>query len=360
MTLGDMGADVIKIERPRVGDETRTWGPPFDSRGESAYYLSVNRNKVSAALDFGNAEDVRLIRALASSADVVIENFRPGALDRAGISCEALLAENPQLIWCTLTGFGTDTNRPGYDFVVQAESGWMSITGEPDGAPMKVGVALADVIAGKDAMAAILAALVARERRALAPAERRLTVSLIRSATAALVNVAQNTLVSGNDARRWGNAHANLCPYELFQAADRALVVAVGSDAQWRACTEALGLTHLRDDSRLGENAGRLAHRQLVVDEMARAIREKTATHWMERLDAAGVPCGIVRTVREAVLDAGGSPLTGVPPLPPGSIRRPPPRLNEQGAMIRESGWGVFETAFPSPDNEASIRLATS
>src|SRR5687768_12240678 len=194
MTLGDLGADVLKVERPGAGDETRGWGPPFAADGESAYYRATNRNKLSLAADLDDPADRALVRALALEADVVVENFRPGTLERRGLGAADLLAAAPRLVWCTITGFGIDSARPGYDFVVQAERGWMAITGEPDGAPMKVGVALADVVAGKDAALAVLAALARRGLRAgPEPAERRrLVVSLAGSAAAALVNVAQN------------------------------------------------------------------------------------------------------------------------------------------------------------------------
>src|SRR4051812_26999052 len=233
MMLGDLGADVLKVERPGAGDDTRGWGPPFDDRGESAYYLSVNRNKLGITADLGRQSDVHLLRRLAAEADVVVENFRPGTLERCGLDHERLRAANPRLVWCTITGFGPGSTRPGYDFVVQAESGWMSVTGEVEGAPMKHGIALADVMAGKDAAVSILAALVERGRTGVG---RRVEVSLAASAEAALVNVAQNTLVSGRPAMRWGNAHPNLVPYQLFEAADRPVVIAVGNDAQWLAC----------------------------------------------------------------------------------------------------------------------------
>ena len=341
MTLGDLGADVIKIERPRDGDETRGWGPPFDPRGESAYYLSVNRNKLSMALDLDSAQEQGVLLELIAEADVVIDNFRPGTLERRGIEPLALLDAQPDLIWCTITGFGQDSTRLGYDFVVQAESGWMAITGEPDGPPMKVGVALADVTAGKDAAVAVLAALAGRHHRRAAR-DRRIFISLAGSAVAALVNVAQNVLVSGRDASRWGNAHPNLVPYQLFDAADRSLVIAVGSDAQWRNCARALGLEHLAADVELETNAGRLANRARVVDAISLRVSERPAADWLAALAAAGVPAGIVRSVREAVAEVDASPLTGVAPNAPGTVRRPPPMLDEHGALVRAHGWGAF------------------
>ena len=263
MHLGDLGADVIKVERPGRGDDTRGWGPPFDERGESAYYLSINRNKCSLAADLGSERDRDLVMSLVSEADIVVENFLPGTLERFGIGAGTALQNYPGLLWCTVSGFGRGSRRPGYDFVVQAEAGWMAITGDSDGEPVKSGVALADLVAGKDATIAILAALVGRSRAATL--ERHLVISLADSARGALVNVAQNALVSGVDARRWGNAHANLVPYQLFHASDRPIVVAVGSDEQWFACVRALGLTQLEHDAELATNRGRLAHRERVV-----------------------------------------------------------------------------------------------
>ena len=339
MILGDMGADVIKVERPDGGDDTRGWGPPFNADGESAYFLSVNRNKLAIVADLGARPDLDLVRALASEADVVVENFRPGTLERRGWGPTSARRERPTLVWCSITGFGPGSLRPGYDFVIQAESGWMSVTGEPDGAPMKHGVALADVLAGKDAAIAILAALMARFRGSDG---RHLEVSLAASAQAALLNVAQNTLVSGRAPMRWGNAHANLVPYQLFQAKDRPLVVAVGSDAQWRACVAALGLPDLGGDDALATNAGRLAQRKRVVAGLSGRLATETAAHWLARLEKAGVPCGIVRAVPEVLAELPASARTGLPPSVPGSVRLPPPRLGEHSALVRAEGWNAF------------------
>lgn len=342
MILGDLGADVLKIERPGSGDESRGWGPPFDSRGESAYYLCCNRNKLSVAADLDDANDQAMLRRLIADADVVVENFRPGVLAKRTLSDAKLLGENPKLIWCTITGFGAGSSRPGYDFVVQAESGWMSITGEPDGAPMKTGVALVDFITGKDAAIAILAAL-AGARRGTAT-ERRLVVSLQQSATSALINVAQNSLVTGKPAGRWGNAHANLVPYELFEASDRALVIAVGSDLQFVAMSRALGLDSL-NDARFSTNAGRLAHRAEVVAAIRARVATKRADEWIALLGEAGVPCGLVRTVLEALAEVSASPLTGVAPPAPAAVRRAPPMLDEHGPLVRAHGWDAFARA---------------
>ena len=341
MMLGDLGADVIKVERKGSGDETRGWGPPFDNRGESAYYLSVNRNKLSMAADLGDARDRECIRKLASEADVVLDNFLPGTLERHGIAVLDALEANPRLIWCTITGFGARSRRLGYDYVVQAECGWMSVTGEVEGEPMKSGIALADVMAGKDATIAILAALA--RRTPATPAARHVVISLAHSARAALVNVAQNALVSGAPARRWGNAHANLVPYQLFRASDRDLVIAVGTDAQWKSLAAVLQLHELSADPALATNAGRLAQRDRVVHRVAEALAQAPAAEWQKKLDAARVPCGIVKTVLEAIDEAtGASPVTGMPAATGGRVRLPPPRLDEHGALIRGSGWSAF------------------
>lgn len=339
MMLGDMGASVLKVERPEGGDETRGWGPPFDPDGESAYYLSVNRNKLSLTADLDRGPDAALLRSLATDADVVVENFRAGALERRGLGASTIRSVNPSLVWCTISGFGPGSARRGYDFVVQAECGWMSITGEPDGPPMKHGVALADLLAGKDAAVAILGALVARARTGEG---RHLHVSLDASAEAALLNVAQNALVSGQAPARWGNAHANLVPYQLFDAADRAVVIAVGSDAQWLGCAMALDLTDLAADAALRTNAGRLAQRERVTREIGARVKARPAADCVARLDQAGVPCGVVRTVLEVLASANGSALTGMPPSVPGSVRRPPPRLGEHSALVRARGWEAF------------------
>ena len=342
MILADLGADVIKVERPGSGDETRGWGPPFDQNGQSAYFLSVNRNKKSIAADLTEEADRDVVLNLIAGADVVLENFLPGALRKLGIDAREQLEKNPRLIWCTITGFGAGSPRPGYDFVIQAESGWMSITGERDGQPMKVGVALADVLAGKDAAIAILAAIAERDAGTLELSRRQLVISLESSAIASLVNVAQNVLVSGEDAIRWGNSHPNLVPYQLFEAADRPFVIAVGSDRQWQQCAKVLDLPNLATDATLVTNAGRVANRDRLVGEISRRVREKSAQYWIDRLDAVGVPCGLVRSVAEALAGTGSDAVTGIPPSVPGTVRMPPPRLDEHGDSIRKLGWRAF------------------
>jgi len=346
MMLADMGADVIKVERPGTGDETRGWGPPFDQNGQSAYYLSVNRNKRSVAADLDAEADRDLILRLVGEADVVVDNFRRGTLERRGIVPEDILRRHRHLIWCTITGFGANSDRAGYDLVVQAESGWMAITGEPASDPMRVGVALADIIAGKDAAIAILAALASRSPRAgaeLAPEKRRIHISLAHSATAALINVAQNSLVTGHDAKRWGNQHPNLVPYQLFHAADRPMVIAVGTDAQWIACAAALGIDDLARDPTLATNSGRLAARKRIVDAISIRLLERNALEWTALLDSRNVPCGVVNSVLEALTSVDTSPLTGIAPSVPGSVRLPPPLLDQHGTAIRRNGWRITD-----------------
>ncbi len=337
MTLGDLGADVIKVERPDGGDDTRGWGPPFDNDGESAYFLSINRNKRSLTADLANEADLMLVRRLALEADVVVENFLPGTLSRKGLDADEILSLNASLIWCSLRGYLNEPMRPGYDFAVQAESGWMSVTGEPDGQPLRTAVALIDVLTGKDAALAILAALVGGRSRPAA--ERHLTVTLSGSAAAGLANVAQNVLVSGRDAERWGNAHANLVPYQVFETADRPMVIAVGSDGQWRALVDVLGDPSLAEDDALRTNAGRVVNRARCVAAVQAALRTASASGWKARCEAVGVPVGLVRTVREALAETDASPVTGVPSSVGGVVRRRPPRLGEHSAEIARWGW---------------------
>ncbi|HEX2208220.1 MAG TPA: CoA transferase [Longimicrobium sp.] len=364
MILGDLGADVIKVERPGTGDDTRTWGPPW-AQGpqgrESAYYLSVNRNKRSVAADLKSQEGRALVLRLARDADVVVENFAPGMLDGWGLGYADLSRENPRLVFCSITGYGSDgpePGRPGYDFAVQARAGWMSITGEPEGAPVKVGVAVVDVLTGQNAAIAILAAL--RERD-VSGRGQRVEVSLFDSALAGLVNVTQAVLVTGREPRRWGNAHVTIVPYQAFDAADRPFIVAVGNDAQWRKLCAAMGADDLLADARFATNPGRVEHRHDVVTVLAARFRARPAAEWLAMMEAAGVPCAPVQTVGEALADPvlaardalwpmqgpsfGATPTVASPlrfSRTPAALRDPAPALGEHTDDVARLGWDSF------------------
>ena len=323
MLLADLGADVIKVERPDVGDETRSWGPPF-AGGESAYFLAVNRGKRSVALDLSRPDGQAAVRRLARRADVVVENFRAGAAERLGAGYEALARENPKLVYCSITGFGDD--RPGYDFVLQAEGGLMAITGEVDGAPSKVGVAVVDVLAGYAAATAILGALVGG-------GGTRVEISLYDVALSALVNVAQGALVTGTEPARHGNAHPSIVPYETFATADGELAVAAANDGLFARLCEVLERSDLLH---FATNPERVEHREELVAELGRVFATATADEWVERLRSVGVPAGKVRGVLEALADARtltvDHPTLGALPLvrsPLGASLRPPPLLGE-------------------------------
>jgi crotonobetainyl-CoA:carnitine CoA-transferase CaiB-like acyl-CoA transferase len=303
MTLGDLGADVIKVERPGTGDDTRTWAPPRAADGESTYFLSVNRNKRGLALDLGTPDGRDAARSLAGRADVLVENFAPGTMDRFGLGYDELAAVNPRLIYASVTGFGAgNPDRPGYDFLIQAVGGLMSITGEPDGEPTKVGVALVDVLAGQNLAAGVLAALYERERSGRG---QRVEVNLLGSLLAGLVNQASAYLNAGVVPGRLGNEHPSIAPYQTIPAADRPIAVAVGNDRQWQRMAEVLdglaSLPPLAADPRFLSNPDRVRHRRELADELAVRTRLRPAEFWVERLGAAGVPCGLVNTHRRGV-----------------------------------------------------------
>jgi crotonobetainyl-CoA:carnitine CoA-transferase CaiB-like acyl-CoA transferase len=307
MVLADLGADVVKVERPEGGDETRSWGPPF-AGGEAAYYLSVNRGKRSCAIDLSRPDGAELALELCAGADAVIENFKVGGADRLGVGYEAVRARNPSVVYCSITGFGSERQppgRPGYDFIAQAESGLMSITGAEDGPPYKVGVALVDVLAGLHAAAAILAGLHGGEGA-------RIEVPLLDSGLAGLVNVAQNALVTGAEPARYGNAHPNIVPYETFETSSGQIAIAAANDGLFRVLCAVLGLDDLAGDDRFSSNSARVEHRGELIPLLAATLRERPAEEWIRELDAAGVPVGKVRTVPDALAAAAaaGRPAT--------------------------------------------------
>ncbi|HSL97878.1 MAG TPA: CoA transferase [Candidatus Deferrimicrobiaceae bacterium] len=364
MLLGDLGADVVKVEPP-AGDATRGWGPPWlgdEAAGTrtAAYYLSVNRNKRSLRLDLSRDAGRDVLRALLRRADAVVENFRVGGFERLGFSDAALAELNPDLVHLAISGFGTsgpDAAKPGYDFTVQAGGGLMSITGEPGGRPLKVGVAISDVVTGTFGAVAVLAALVGRGRRAAAG--QRIDVSLLESTLAVLVNQAQNAIVTGRGPVRRGNAHPSIVPYETFATADGEIAVGVGSERQWPRFCAAIGLPELAAEPRFAKNGDRVEHRDELIPRLARRFATEPTATWLARLDEAAVPCAPIRDVREALDSAQARALGSVvelahpelgrvdqvaPPFrlaaTPAAIRTPPPLVGEHSdEILAEAGY---------------------
>jgi crotonobetainyl-CoA:carnitine CoA-transferase CaiB-like acyl-CoA transferase len=346
MVLGDLGADVIKVESPD-GDETRGWGPPF-MEGESAYYLCVNRNKRGMVVDFKTDKGRAIIHSLIKQSDVLVENFRPGTLARFFLDFDSVSTLNPNLIYCSITGFGQTgplRDKPGYDFMIQAIGGLMRITGEPDGEPMKVGVAVADLFAGQNAVIAILAALQARTQIGKG---QHLDISLFDSQLGMLANVASNYLISGDLPKRYGNAHANIVPYQSFQASDAWFVIAVGNDKQFTRLCEVIGEWELVGDVRFSLNSERVKNRGELIAILKPIFQTKTSSEWMSMLEAAGIPCGPINALdkvftmpqveaREMLIhmkhsEIGDLRLVGSPlkfSETPVGYELPPPRLGE-------------------------------
>jgi glutaryl-CoA transferase len=369
MVLGDLGAEVIKVEPPE-GDATRGWGPPWvgdEAVGTrtATYYISINRNKRSLRLDLRQETGRDVLRTLLREADVVVENFRVGGFTALGFDDATLAALNPRLIHLAISGFGTtgpDAAKPGYDFVVQAVSGLMSITGEPDGRPLKVGVAITDVVTGIFGAVSILASLLARESAAgqpLVAGGQRADVSLLQSTLAILVNQAQSTLATGVAPGRLGNAHPSIVPYETFETADGSIAVGVGSERQWPRLCEALGLGELGMDPRFATNGARVTNRSELIRVLNDRFGERRSADWLPILDAAGIPAGAIRDIREA-FDSPQAQATGArvslqhPVLgpvdqvaspislssTPTEIRRPPPMLGEHSReILSEAGY---------------------
>ncbi len=359
--LGDLGAEVIKVERPGRGDDTRAWGPPwFDNADaenrQAAYYLAANRNKRSVAIDIARPEGQALVRELAAQSDVVLENFKAGGLARYGLDYASLSAVSPRLIHCAITGFGQDgpyAHKPGYDVLIQAMGGLMSVTGEPDGPPQKAGVALADVMTALYAVIGIQAALAHRERTG---AGQFIDLALMDVQAAALVNQAMNYLVSGTPPTRMGNAHPNIVPYQAFRAADGHFILTVGNDDQFARLCDAIGRADLAADARFATNAARVDNREVLIPILAGIFAEGTTAHWLDAIGAAGVPCGPIndlagvfadpqvrhREMATAVPDSAGRavPTLGSPLKlsgTPGTPRTAPPALGEHtDAVLRD------------------------
>ena len=306
--LGDYGADVVKIERPLVGDDTRHWGPPWlGAESEAAYFLAANRNKRSVTVDIATAEGAGVIRDFARDADVVLENFRVGTLQRYGLDSESLMAVNSNLIYCSITAYGQHGSRahePGYDAMIQASAGLMSITGAPDsegGSPQKVGVAISDIMAGMYASTAILAALRERDRTGKG---QTIDVPLYDSQVAWLANQAMNFLIGGSNPERRGTAHPNLVPYQTFASLDGYITLAVGNDRQFAACADCMGKPELAQDPRFMRNSDRVKNRESLVQMLREIFSTRTTSSWLQQLSAAGVPAGPVNTVADVLTDS--------------------------------------------------------
>jgi formyl-CoA transferase len=359
MFLGDLGAEVVKVEQPGVGDDTRGWGPPFTG-GESAYFLCVNRNKKSVTIDLKSKEGVALLRRLAERADVLIENFRPGTMERLGLGEKELRAINPKLIYASLSGFGANgpmSDAPGYDLIVQAWGGLMSITGTADGEPSKVGVAIIDLVAGLMLGKSIAAALFAREKLGVG---QKIDTSLLEAEVACLINVGSNYLVEGSIPRRWGNAHPSIVPYQSFKTADGYLVIGVASEGIWRRFCQAIGRAEWADDPRFEKNSNRVENRSLLIGLLGEIFLGRSTDEWLKLLNSAEVPCAPVQTVdqvfkapqvlhREMLVQvehptAGTVRMAGIPvkfSATPASVRLPPPLLGQHTEEVLASWLGM-------------------
>jgi formyl-CoA transferase len=358
--LADLGAEVIKIERPGNGDDTRHWGPPWhelDGEKVAAYFLSANRGKRSAAIDFATEEGAGLVRKLALQADVVVENFKVGGLGKFGLDPASLHELNPRLVIASITGFGQDgpyAERAGYDYIIQGMGGLMSITGlpdgEPGGGPMRVGVAVVDLFTGLYTAVAILSALYAREKSGEGAS---IDMALFDTQLAMLANQASNALISGKDPPRQGNTHPNIVPYQPFDASDQPIIIAVGNERQFARLADMCGHPEWTGDERFASNAARVANRAEMVDAVAGCIRTKPAAEWLEKLQAAGIPAGPINTISQALGDVqaqhramvrtlAGTPVVGSPVRIDGSRADsdlPPPRLGQHSdAVLRELG----------------------
>jgi crotonobetainyl-CoA:carnitine CoA-transferase CaiB-like acyl-CoA transferase len=359
MLLGDMGARVIKIEHPGRGDDTRAWGPPF-VKGESAYFLSINRNKESLALDLKHPSARRVLDPLLQQAGVLVENFRPGTMDRLGLGYEALAPVHPGLVYCSISGFGQTGPRraePGYDAVIQGEAGLMSITGAADGPPFRLGVAIADIVSGMFAAQGIAMALLARARTGRG---QRVDIGMLDATAALLTYQAGIHFATGATPGRMGNRHPTIVPYETFPASDGEFVLAVGNDEQWRRCCEVIGAAALPEDERFSTNQARVQHHDTLRGLLVEKLRTRPRAAWVADLKRAGVPCGSVREVAEVLADphlkaramietvehitAGAMKVLGIPIKlsdTPGSVRLAPPALGQHTDKILHDDVGL-------------------
>ena len=383
--LGDLGADVVKVERPGAGDDTRGWGPPFvkDAEGretqESAYYLCANRNKRSVAVDIATEAGAELVRRLADRADVVMENFKVGDLDRRGLGWAALSARNPRLVFCSITGFGQDgpyAARAGYDFMIQGLGGIMSVTGEPDGPPQKVGVGIADIMTGMYAVAAILAALRARE---ITGRGQRIDMALFDTQLSWLANQGLAYLTDGRTPQRLGNAHPTIVPYEAYPAADGWFILAVGNDGQFARFCAAAGRPELAAEPAFARNRDRVLNRERLTPQIRALTATRTTAEWLALLAPLGVPCGPVNDIAQAFADpqavhrgarvrqphptaAGGTVDTIASPMrlseTPVTYRRAPPTVGQHtGEVLAEAGYRPDEIAAMAAAGAVAGRL---
>ncbi len=373
MILGDFGADIIKIERPGFGDDSRGWGPPFIGEasepypGQSAYFLSANRNKRSLTVNLKSPQGQGIIRDLVRVSDVLIENFRTGVLDEMGLGFDSLIAENPRLIYCSISGYGRtgpNKEKPGYDAIIQAEGGMMGITGPIDGPPSRVGIPIIDITAGMFAATAILAAL---QERTESGQGQHVDVSLLDTQVALLANVGSNYLISGDPPKRQGNAHPNIAPYELFQARDKGFVLGAANQRQWVKLCDLIGASDLKSDPRFENNQARVEHRQELILALNDIFADKDAAEWLTLLEDAGLPCGPINTVPEVFkhpqvrarnmiqevdhTSAGRISLTGFPyklSRTPAELHLAPPCLGEHNREILIDLLGYSESEVDS------------
>ncbi|MBU1206566.1 MAG: CoA transferase [Proteobacteria bacterium] len=362
MIMGDLGAEIIKVEQPKIGDESRAWGPPWVGESVSAYFISINRNKKSLTLNFKRPQALEIFKDLVKQADVVVENFRPGTMDELGIGYEDLQKINPRLVYCDMTGYGTDgpyRDKPGVDVIVSAIGGLMSITGEPEGEPVKIGVPLIDVLTGLYSFGAITSALYLREQTGKG---QRISINLLAMQVATLINIGSNYLIGGIVPRRWGSAHPNITPYEAHRAKDEYLIFGVINERMWKSFCRLLGTDELSDDPRFAHNSKRIENRQALNEIIDRKIAEKTVDEWIPLFDQAGIPCGPINTfdrvfsdpqvlhlglVREVEhLHYGKVKVVGPPATFSESaigIQNPPPMLGEHNQEILTRLLGYAE-----------------
>lgn len=373
--LGDFGADVIKIEKPGAGDDTRGWGPPFidNGEGDAAYYLAANRNKRSVAIDFAHPEGAELVRKLAPQCQIFVENFRPGSLKKYGLDYASIAAINPAIVYCSITGFGQTgpyAKRPGYDYIIQGMGGLMSLTGAPKGEPMKSAVAVADLFTGMYAVTTILAALRHSERTGEG---QQLDVSLLDCQIAMLANLGANYLTSGSAPQRLGNQHASIAPYQVLATKDGHIILAVGNDGQFHDFCRAANAT-LADDDRFNTNEARVVHREALTETLAPIMRSRTTAEWITALEAADVPCGPINTLAQVYADpqvisrgavetatrANGTAVTlasnpvRMSATPP-TTRLAPPALGQDTAQVLRELLGMSETELSALHDSGAI-----